>query len=142
MGSIVLFLLYHPIAVEGRFVNGSYLYRQVAFEHDVIRRLFPDQKILVISDIPSHFTALQYGAVDFSTANRNIANSLSGLARHMFTDIIVIQQMAMATNSPMPEDELNPVYSLQPITEWETDPDTFIRISRVVLPPPARRPGT
>jgi len=130
--SIFLFLLYHPIAVEGRFVNGSYLYREVVFEHEVIQRLFPDQKILIISEIPSHFTALQYGAVDFSTANKNITNSLSGLARHMFTDIIVIQQIAIATNSPMPEDQLSPAYVLQPITEWETDPDTFIRISRVM----------
>lgn len=142
LGSIILFLLYHPIAAEGRFVNGSYLYRETAFEHAVIQRLFPDQKILVIAEIPSHFTALQYGAVDYSTANKNIVACLSGLARHLYTDVIVIQQIALATNSPVPQDQLNPAYVLQPIVEWETDPETFIRISRVTLNlPPSRRPG-
>jgi len=131
LASIGLFLLYHPIAVEGRFVNLSYPFRETSFEHGVIRQKFPDQKILVIAEIPSQFTALQYGAVDFKTANDNIPNFLAGLVRHLYHDIVVIQRVSFKTGAPAAKNELNPAYVLQPIAEYETDPDHFIRISKV-----------
>jgi len=133
LGSIGLFLLYHPIAVEGRFVNNSYLYRETAFEHGVIQQLFPDQKILIIAEIPSQFTALQYGAIDFATANNNIPNFLAVLSRHLYHDIVVIQKIDFATKTPVPKNQLSPAYILQPISEYETDPDNFIRISKVMI---------
>jgi hypothetical protein len=133
LASIGLFLLYHPIAVEGRFVNLSYPYRETSFAHGVIQKLYPDQKVMVIAEIPSQFTALQYGAIDFKTANDNIPNFLAGLGRHLYNDIVVIQKIEFTTGAPAPNNQLNPAYDLQPIIEYETDPDSFIRISKVKL---------
>jgi len=134
LGSIGLFLLYHPIAVEGRFVNSSYPYRETSFELGIVQNLFPDQKILVVAEIPSQFTALQYGAIDFKTANDNIPNFLAGLQRHMYNEIIVIQRIAYAGGGvPTPKNVLSPSYRLETLTEYETDPGDFIRISRVKL---------
>jgi hypothetical protein len=135
LGSINLFLLYHPIAVEGRFVNLSYPYRETTYELKMLEKLYPDQNVLVVAEIPSQFTALQYGAIDFDTADKNVPNFLAGLARHLYRDIAVIQRIQVATQAPAPKNQLDPAYILQTIDEYETDPDNFIRISRVILPP-------
>jgi len=136
LGSIVLFVLYHPIAVEGRFINWLNLNRETYFEHDVVQHLWPDKKILIVSEVPSQFTALEYGAIDFDTANMNIPKFMAGLIRHLYQDIIVVQRIMYDTNAPDKKNVLNPAYSLQTLTEYETADNCFIRISKVVIGPP------
>jgi hypothetical protein len=143
LASIMLFVLYHPIAVEGRFINWLNLNRETYFEHDVVQRFWPDKKILIVSEVPSQFTALEYGAIDFDTANMNIPKFMSGLARHLFQDIIVVQRIMYETNAPDKKNVLSPAYTLQTLTEYETADNCFIRISKVVFVPalaPHQRP--
>ena len=46
-------------------------------------------------------------------------------------DVIVVQQVAYATQAPVAEDALIPAYSLQTVSEYETSRDSFVRISKV-----------
>jgi hypothetical protein len=131
LGSLALFFLYHPIAVEGRFINLLPTSRETYFEHEVVRRRYPDKKIVVFVEEPDQFTSLEYGAADFATANSNIPRFLSGLEKHLYQDIVVIQRILYATQAVDPKDALDPAYPLETISEYETGPDSFIRISKV-----------
>jgi len=131
LGTIGFFLLYHPLAVEGRFINSLPPNRDVYFAHEMIERQFPDKRIMIITEIPSEFTALEYGAVDFDFANAKAPLVLSRLQRHLYQDILVIQHITYATQAPPPGERLSSAYPLETLTEYETSDDSFLRISRV-----------
>jgi len=131
LGAIALFCLYHPVAVEGRFVNEVPAGRETRFVQDDIKRRYPERKIVVIGDTPEEFTALGYGAADFATANANLSRFFSGLSQHLYQDIIVVQRIAYATHEADPKDVLDPRVPLETLSEYETADDSFMRISRV-----------
>jgi hypothetical protein len=131
--SIALFILYHPVAVEGRFINRLGPNLEIYFAHDWLRERYPDKNVMVIAEWPTEYTALEYGAVSFYTANAAAPRVLSGLQRHLYRDILVVQQIPFATGTPVPEDALSPAYPLQTVSEYETAEDRFIRISKVNL---------
>lgn len=135
LGSMALFFLYHPVAVEGRFMNQLPFSRETYFAHDVLRRRYPDKKIVVITELPEKYTALEYGAADFATANANVPRFMNGLRQHLYEDIVVVQRVFYATQAVDPADALDPMYQLETLDEYETAPACFIRVSRVKAAP-------
>jgi hypothetical protein len=133
LGSIALFALYHPIAVEGRFINQLGPNLEIYFAHDYLEKTYPDKNVLVIAEWPTEYTALEYGAMSFYTANAAVPRVLAGLERHLYHDIIVVQQIPFATQAPVPEEALSPAYALETVSEYETAEDRYIRISKVRL---------
>jgi hypothetical protein len=128
--AVVCFFFYHPIAVEGRFINTLTLNRTT--EH-CIRFLdkTDDQNILVVSSRPGQYVAIGYGAIDFSYANKNKANLLTELKRHLYSRMIVFQDIEYKTDLPTADSVLDGEYKLNTLAEIQTTATEFLRISEV-----------
>ena len=82
--SIVCFLFYHPIAIEGRFVNTLTGNRRMEQCLAYLSKNH-DENILIISLRPGQFVALGYGAVNFVYAEQNQQKVLKEIERHLFS---------------------------------------------------------
>jgi len=130
--SMVCFLFYHPIAVEGRFINTLTLNRRTEHCIDFLSKL-DDRNILIIAARPGQYTALGYGAVNFAYANKNRKLLLNQLSRHLFSKIIVFQQILYENNKSTPDTTLHPDYGLHHLHEIQVTADSFLRISQVTV---------
>lgn len=130
--SAVCFLFYHPIAVEGRFMNKL---GHKTNEHcrDFISR-FDDKNILILSGRPVEFTALGYGSVDFDYANSHKDNILKQARKRLFSRIIVCQEIKYESKQPTERTFLRPDYVLKTLYEIQTSETELLRISEVKLP--------
>jgi hypothetical protein len=128
--SVICFIFYHPIAVEGRFINTLTLNRTT--EH-CIRFLDKtnDQNILVVSPRPGQYVAIGYGAVDFSYANADKASLLVQLKRHLYSRLMVFQDIEYETGLPAADSVLDADYKLNTLYEIQTTATEFLRISEV-----------
>ena len=130
--SIACFLFYHPIAVEGRFINTLKLNRRTEHCLKFISEL-NDRNILIVSPRPGQYTALGYGAVNFSYANENRSSLLYEASRHLYSKIIVFQQIEYEGERPTNDTVLHSDYKLKPLYEIQVSATTFLRISEVEI---------
>jgi hypothetical protein len=134
--SIACFLFYHPIAVEGRFINtlrGNRITEQsIAFVSGI-----NDKNILTISERPGQFTALGYGAINFSHANQNKDKILREISRHLFSRVFVFQEIAYDSRQPTKDTALAAEYKLTNLYEIQISATEFFRISEVKLTGPS-----
>jgi hypothetical protein len=128
--SAVCFLYYHPIAVEGRFINTLTLNRTTEHCIDFISKL-NDKNILVISTRPGQYTAMGYGAIDFNYANQNKELILYEDSRHLFSKILVFQEIEYESGKPTQDTFLDPYCKLDTLYEIQTTATIFLRISEV-----------
>jgi hypothetical protein len=133
LASVICFLFYHPIAVEGRFINSLTLNRET--EH-CIRFLdnLNNRNILVVSSRPGQYVAIGYGAVDFNYANNNNAATILEMQRHLYSRLIVFQEISYETGKPAQDTALNSDYKLNALYEIQTTATEFLRISEVKVP--------
>jgi hypothetical protein len=90
----------------------------------------PDQRILIVTDRPNHFTIMNYGAMSFESAKRD-PHLFTALERRLFQDVYVIQQIKLSTNEPFSGYEIWPNRKLEPVLEFQNDADVLVRVSRV-----------
>lgn len=128
--AVVCFFFYHPIAVEGRFINTLTLNRTT---EQCIRFLdkLNDQNILVVSSRPGQYVAIGYGAIDFSYANNNRESLLTELKRHLYSRLIIFQDIEYSTGLPTADSVLDGEYKLTAQHEVQTTATEFLRISEV-----------
>jgi hypothetical protein len=128
----VCFFFYHPIAVEGRFINSLTLNRTT--EHCVsFLDKSDDRNILVVSSRPGQYVAIGYGAIDFSYAGKNKTSLLTELKRHLYSRLIVFQDIEYKTGLPTADSVLDGDYKLDTLYEIQTTATEFLRISEVKL---------
>jgi len=118
-----------PVAAQHRMFNRLTLTRESRTEWRFFERL-GEKRILIVTDHPNLFTIMDYGAMNFASARRD-PYLLTALARHLFYDIYVIQQIELSTNRARPDYELWPLRKLEPVLEFQNDADVLVRISRV-----------
>ncbi|MBN1622677.1 MAG: glycosyltransferase family 39 protein, partial [Endomicrobiales bacterium] len=128
--SIVCFLFYHPIAVEGRFINALKGNRTTYHCINFLSQI-KDKNILTISERPGQFTALGYGAVNFSYANQHSDKTIKEFTRHLFSKIIAFQEIKYQDQAPTKETALNQDYNLNTLYEIQITATEFLRISEV-----------
>ena len=80
---------------------------------------------------PGLYTVMDYGAVDFESAKQD-PSLLEGLARHLYYDIYLVQQIDLGNNQPLPPFQIWPDRPVQPLLEFQNDANATVRISRVV----------
>ncbi len=131
--SVICFLFYHPIAVEGRFINTLKLDRRTEHCMNFISEL-DDKNILVIAPRPGQFTALGYGAVDLDYANNNSSSILNEAQRHLYSKIIVFQQIEYESSRPTEDTALDSEYKLKTLYQIQVSAARFLRISEVRIP--------
>ncbi|MBI3549569.1 MAG: hypothetical protein HY078_11065 [Elusimicrobia bacterium] len=130
LAALALVALYHPIAVENKFINTLTLVRETDAETAYLRAL-GEKRILVIGDRPGQFTALGYGAVDIGYANAAKADLLNELARHLYLDIVVFQRVQYGTGLVEPATALDGAFTLQTRQEIQITAESYMRISHV-----------
>ncbi len=128
--AVFAFIIYHPAAVEGRFINTLVLIREFRQTTEYVRRL-ESPNILVVSDRPGQFVALNYGSVNFEHANKNAARLMSELKKRLFSDIVVIQRISYLTKDPEKEYVLDKAFELEVSKEFQITANEFVRISKV-----------
>jgi len=118
-----------PIASQHRFLNRLTQTRETATAWRFFDSLH-EQRILIVTDRPDLFTIMNYGAMSFATARQD-PFIFDALARHLFYDIYVVQQIKLSTGSPLPGYDIWPERRLETMLEYQNDADVLIRISRL-----------
>lgn len=133
-GSVGMLLLYFPVASEDRFTQSLELIRETEHSVQFLQRL-QSRNIFVIADRPGIYSAFQYGTADFSYANKNRKELLAELDNHLYSRIVVLQQISYDTRTPLQSQVLDPEFVLsQPAAEYQITGNYFLRISYVVRP--------
>jgi hypothetical protein len=136
--SVVCFVFYHPIAVEGRFINTLILNRKTEQCIDFLSKL-DNKNILIITSRPGQYVALGYGVIDFAYANQNKDTILLEQQRHLYPRLIVFQEIEYKTGLPIDYDFLHSDYKLRALYEIQNTATEFLRISEVISSPPLRK---
>ncbi|MDD2806623.1 MAG: hypothetical protein PHV33_13810 [Elusimicrobiales bacterium] len=134
LASAALFLFYAPSAAENRFYNSLFLGREYRHQVRFLEGL-GDDHVLVIADRPGQFVVLDRGAINFDYARANYISLAAEQRRHLFSRVIVFQEILYATGRPTPATELGPEYKLRPLLERQNTADSFLRFSEAVFPP-------
>jgi hypothetical protein len=122
-------LIHVPVASEHRLQNRLTQTRESAATWSFFERL-QDERILIVTDRPNHFTIMNYGAMSFAAAKRD-PYLFTALERRLFQDVYVIQQLKLSTLEPRPGYEIWPDRKLEPVFEFQNDADVLVRVSRV-----------
>jgi hypothetical protein len=117
------------VASQHRMLNRLTQTRESATTWRFFEQLH-EKRILIVTDRPNHFTIMDYGAMSFDAAKRDPV-LLEALARRLFYDIYVIQQINLATKNPLPGYDIWPTRELEPMLEFQNDANVLVRISRV-----------
>jgi 4-amino-4-deoxy-L-arabinose transferase-like glycosyltransferase len=120
---------YLPVASQHRMFNRLTQTREAATTWRFFESLH-EKRILIVTDRPSHYTIMEYGAMDFETARQDPV-IFEALARHLFYDIYVVQSIALTTKKPLPGYDIWPTRSMQTMLEFQNDANVLVRISRL-----------
>ena len=134
--SAVCFLFYHPVAVEGRFINTLTLNRKTEQCINFLSKL-DNKNILIITARPGQYVAMGFGAVDFPYANKNKDLILREFQRHLYTRLIVFQEIEYETGLPNRNDTLHSDYKLNTLYEIQNTATTFLRVSEISFSAPS-----
>jgi len=125
-----IFCIYLPVASEYRILNELTFTREAATTWRFFESLH-EKRILIVAERPGLYTIMEYGALDFESAKQD-STLLSALARRLFYDIYLVQQIDLGTNKPTPQLEIWPDRPKQTLLEFQNDANATIRISRLL----------
>ena len=128
--SVAVFLIYHPLAVEGRFMNQLTLPRDARMSYDFLEKA-GEKNVMVIVDRPGQFTVFNYGAISFAHANSNKKIFINELERRLFSNIYVFQRITYHNGEPAKDYKLDSDYVLETVEEMQLTATEYLRISRV-----------
>lgn len=118
-----------PVAAQHRMMNRLTQSRESARTWKFFEGL-GEKNILIVTDRPSHFTIMGYGAMSFDEARRD-RHLFTAHARRLFQDVYVIQQLRLSTNQPLPGYDLWPEQTLVSVLEFQNDADVLVRVGRL-----------
>lgn len=127
--AVAMFVMCIPVAAQHRMMNRLTQSR----ESERTWRFFEtlnEKDILIVSDRPSHFTIMNYGAMSFETA-KNDRYLFTAHARRLFHDVYVIQQIELSTGAPRAGYAIWPNRTLEPVFEFQNDANVLVRVSRL-----------
>ncbi|NLO90396.1 MAG: hypothetical protein GX410_00195, partial [Elusimicrobia bacterium] len=132
---VAIFMLYSPLAAARHLSNKLLLVRTTNTGYDFLSK-YPDKHLVVIVNRPGQYVAMNRGAVSFAYANKNPQELLDNLRDNFISDLVVFQDMDYATTLPKARQTLSAEFTLEPVQDIQTGPDTYLRISKVAIPPP------
>jgi hypothetical protein len=133
IASIVVFLIYNPIALKHRFINRMLATR---IHHQSLAYLdsLKNRDVLIITAYSGQFTAMNFGAVNFNYANRHRHEILNELKKHLYSQILIIQEIDVDTNLPKYGNQnLDPIFKLNILREVQVLKDRWLRFSSVLI---------
>ena len=127
--SVLLFVVYLPVASEHRVFNEMTLTREAATAWRYFESL-NEKRIMIVAERPSLYAIMEYGALDFEAA-RGDPRLLDALSRHLFYDLYLVQKIDLTTRQPVPQHEIWPDRPRDTMLEFQNDANVLIRISRL-----------
>lgn len=118
-----------PVAAQHRMMNRLTQSRESARTWRFFENL-GEERLLIVTDRPNHFTIMNYGAMSFESARRD-PYLFTAHARRLFHDVYVIQQIQLSTGEPRPGYAIWPERKLEPVLEFQNDADVLVRVSRL-----------
>lgn len=128
--SVLMFVLYHPVASYGKFMQTLAVNREIRHIYDFIQEV-DDQNILLVSQRPGPYTVLNIGSVNFHYLNKNFKTVANEFRTDLYKDIYVAQIIKFDTQLPAPGNTLREEYKLSKLEELQYTPFEFIRISKM-----------
>ena len=129
---IMVFMYYHPVAMEDRLTSQLSIIREDRFVKDFLRE-HGDKNILVICGRPGQLIVDNYGAVSFNTANREKNVFWHQYKNHLYDTIYAVQSISYKTKSPLKDNVLDAAYQLKPVSSLQITGGYFLQISRVKM---------
>ena len=129
--SVMIFVLYHPIATEGRFMNRLFLKRELNVVYDFLQQKERDKNILILHRRPGQFTALGYGAVTLEYAQQNWEVLMEELHRRLFQKILLIERIEYKKTK---DTWFSTRSDIKELKIFQVKRDAYIRISEIVRP--------
>jgi len=127
--AVAIVAFYLPVASQHRMLNRLTQTRESATTWRYFESLH-EKRIIIVADRPALYTIMDYGAMDFETA-RHDPVIFDALARGLFYDIYMVQQINLATGEPFPAYAIWPGRSRQTMLEFQNDANVMVRISRL-----------
>ncbi len=133
IGALIIFIYYHPMAVEDRLTNNLMIIREFRYVDDFLKKN-ADKNSLIICGRPGQIEVYNYGAISYTTANQEASTLLRQYKNHLFSSIYVIQSISYQTNSPLQDNIVDSRYSLETVSELQMLGSYYFRISWVRPP--------
>jgi hypothetical protein len=130
---LVAALTYHPVAVAHRYMNKLTLTRRTWYGYRFLEEV-KRPGVHVISDRPVNYSALGYGAMSFSYANKNASSVIKKLRCGMLDSIYVFQRLDADGGKPKNGNRLSKRYPLETVREAQLERGELLRISEIRLP--------
>jgi hypothetical protein len=122
-------VIHLPVASQHRMLNRLTQTREAASTWRFFESLH-EKRIVIVADRPGLFTIMEYGAMDFESARQDPV-IFDALARGLFYDIYLVQQIDLTTNKVFPAYDIWPTRNRQTMLEFQNDANVMVRISRV-----------
>jgi hypothetical protein len=133
VASCFIFILYHPVATNHAFINNMIITRFHQHAQKYLKDL-KDPDLLIVTAYATHYSALNYSAITVQYANQHRPTLQAELKANRYSNILVLQEIAYATQSPKwPNQQLYPEFRLKPLKEIQVSEDRYLRISRLQM---------
>ena len=133
VASCFIFILYHPVATNHAFINNMIITRFHQHAQKYLKDL-TDPDLLIVTAYATHYSALNYSAIAVQYANQHRPTLQAELKANRYSNILVLQEIAYATQSPKwPNQQLYPEFRLKPLKEIQVSEDRYLRISRLQM---------
>lgn len=129
--AIAAFLIHHPIANAGSFMNAQRLPREVKAVLGFLEQR-GDRRILLVSEYPAPYAIHDYSTTTFERARREFPTLRTNLSRHLVSDILVVQRVRYRDDREEPSDAFVAGITLESLFAFQDDAEHYTRISRVV----------
>ncbi|NOY68732.1 MAG: hypothetical protein GXP53_04475 [Deltaproteobacteria bacterium] len=127
--SVILFMLYHPVASKHEFINTLLTIRIQNQAKQVLKKYRP-QKVLILSAWSGQYSARNYSSLSIQYANSHISGIRKKYRNHRYEKIIIFQEIDMVTGTPRYSNQvLAPDFKTSIINETAIMPDEILRIS-------------
>lgn len=129
--AVLLFCIYHPVAVQENSIK-TLTQNRKTYKYIDFLETRRGEDIIVVNDRPGQIIAIDIPAVNFTWAKTNKRKLLDRLDRGFYSDIIVLQDVAVRTSTPEEGEVLPSDFKLFTLKEVQYKSDTSLRISKVL----------
>lgn len=129
----LVFLMFFGLsrAARNERAGSLTLYREFKRNREFLAD-YPAAGSLIISLRPNLYTALERGSLSFDHVRRNLPLVRKKIADHLYSTILVIQEIEYATGKSLTGQEFDGIARLETLREYESSDKLFIRISKVI----------
>lgn len=133
---LLALVLTNGLAKSGKNTQGRWLtlYREYKMNREFLSQ-WPRSGTLLIADRPGMYAIHEYGAMSFDNANKNPRGIIDSIRRKL-TPNVFVEQRIYYDKPYKPSPELSNKLPLETVHEYQNDSQYYVRISRIVLPPP------